>query len=205
MHSLAKANAVGAERSTHPMKGVDGMPTLAKLNDRKGTSPSASDNLELQASPSPIRRSTPDGERVNQTTPAASPTPFEKMASPTSDPGPSRDTTILAQLYHSSRRSRHGSTHAPTKFVAIQVESVPPPPLVFTVSEGHKTADAMKSVKPSTDDDEWSFNIAPICNSSSSNSLISMASEEGAVTSSDTFDEEEFERETKRRKIALTK
>ena len=120
----------------------------------------------------------------------------------------SRDTLTLAQLYQSSRRSRHSPHNKPGNSVIIPPKMVPPPSLSFSVSlDSQQIHHEMNANINNTHEETWSFNNAsPICNSCSSNSDSSMESEDfmtrEVVTASELFDEEDnTEREHKRRKI----
>eukprot|EP00579_Thalassiosira_antarctica_P019342 CAMPEP_0201972648 /NCGR_PEP_ID=MMETSP0904-20121228/42544_1 /ASSEMBLY_ACC=CAM_ASM_000553 /TAXON_ID=420261 /ORGANISM="Thalassiosira antarctica, Strain CCMP982" /LENGTH=155 /DNA_ID=CAMNT_0048522557 /DNA_START=297 /DNA_END=764 /DNA_ORIENTATION=- len=126
-----------------------------------------------------------------------SPTPQESIddtkstkidTTPTSYP--SHDTLTLAQLYQSSRRSRHISPqdNSPRRnlvdIISPKIMVLPPPPLISSsslesqqiqIGYERKNVDVDNNT---TRDKAWSFNIAtPICNSCSSNSVSSMGSE----------------------------
>mmetsp|Transcript_14582 Transcript_14582/g.22100 ORF Transcript_14582/g.22100 Transcript_14582/m.22100 type:complete len:230 (+) Transcript_14582:64-753(+) len=125
-----------------------------------------------------------------------------KISTPTSSL--SQDTVTLAQLYHSSRRSRH--SHSPhgglSKSVTISPQILPPP-LISSKSMD----DAMMT---SPHNEAWPFNIASSIGKScpSSNSISSIESEDFMathefVTASEFFGEEDnIENEQKRRKIS---
>jgi len=134
-----------------------------------------------------------------------SPTPQNstgKISTPTSSL--LQDTITLAQLYHSSRRSRH--SHSPhgrlSKSVTISPKILPPP-LISSKS----VDDTMMN---SSRNEAWPFNIASsIGNSCSSfNSISSIESEDFMathefVTASELFGEEDsIENKQKRRRTS---
>ncbi|KAL3783809.1 hypothetical protein ACHAW5_003205 [Stephanodiscus triporus] len=107
----------------------------------------------------------------------------------------SHDIRALAQLYHSSRRSRNpvspgNAAHQPS------LRSLTCP---SSSSGSQQIWNEMQDANSSTEIDEWAFTIAsPICKSYSTNSLSSMESERavssGSVTAGELFDEDFFER-----------
>lgn len=124
----------------------------------------------------------------------------------------SRDTLALAQLYQSSRRSRHSPHSMSGNLVIIPPKMVPPSSLTFSVSlDSQQIRHEMNANINNTHEEAWSFNIASsICNSCSSNSVSSMESEEfmtrEVVTVKELFGEENnAEREPKRRKVTPQK
>jgi hypothetical protein len=109
---------------------------------------------------------------------------------------PSHDIRALAELYHSSRRSRNS--------VFASQDSECMPSLRSLVSSSSSSGsqqiwNEMRDAIRSTEIDEWAFTVtSPICKSFSTNSLSSMesdgAKEIEAVTAGELFDEDFFDR-----------
>eukprot|EP00571_Detonula_confervacea_P011382 CAMPEP_0172303310 /NCGR_PEP_ID=MMETSP1058-20130122/4857_1 /TAXON_ID=83371 /ORGANISM="Detonula confervacea, Strain CCMP 353" /LENGTH=263 /DNA_ID=CAMNT_0013014061 /DNA_START=109 /DNA_END=900 /DNA_ORIENTATION=+ len=124
----------------------------------------------------------------------------EFSITPTSNLSPSRETLTLAQMYHSSRRSRHSPQRSGNNSFIISPKAIPPLPLTSSSSfDSQEIWQEMETAISNTDKEEWSFDIA----SCSSNSVGSMECEElvshEAVLASKLFDE----REPKRRRTSM--
>ncbi|KAL3826945.1 hypothetical protein ACHAXA_006025 [Cyclostephanos tholiformis] len=109
---------------------------------------------------------------------------------------PSHDVRALAQLYHSSRRSRNSvfvspnSDHQQLSMSLISSSSS---------SENQKIWDKMQDAIDSIEIDDWAFPLRPpFCKSSSTNSLSSIESKDAmaleSATAGELFDEDFFER-----------
>ncbi len=110
---------------------------------------------------------------------------------------PSHDIRALAELYHSSRRSRN------SVFASQNSECMPSLRSLISSSSSSSGSqqiwNEMRDAIRSTEIDEWAFTVtSPICKSYSTNSLSSMesdgAKEIEAVTAGELFDEDFFDR-----------
>ena len=109
---------------------------------------------------------------------------------------PSHDIRALAELYHSSRRSRNSVIASQNSALVLSSRSL----ISSSSSLGSQQIwIEMRDAIRSTEIDEWAFNVTPpICKSYSTNSLSSMdsdgAKETEAVTAGELFDEDFFDR-----------
>jgi hypothetical protein len=150
-----------------------------------------------------ISTSSPSTSQAHRGYPSAPTPPSEDMIEDATDgsivtsaANPSHDIRVLAQLYHSSRRSRNA--------VFVSGRSCYQPLSTSMISSSSSLGDQqiwdeMQDAIGSTEIDEWAFTIKPpICRSYSTNSLSSIESNEDmaveSVTAGELFNEDIFER-----------
>mmetsp|Transcript_9384 Transcript_9384/g.16326 ORF Transcript_9384/g.16326 Transcript_9384/m.16326 type:complete len:238 (+) Transcript_9384:260-973(+) len=181
------------------IKNASGACSLQSIEPSKRHDGTNSKNMvvltPLQGSLSPARRESDDGSKAKG----------GEISAPSSYL--SRDTLTLAQLYHSSRRSRHSPQNQNKKWHSSKVtpKVVPDLPFTFSSSFGSQQIcqkiDNNDSVKK-CQEEQWPFKIAtPIYDSCSSISVSSV----GSLEETEWLDEDDsVERNPKRRKEGCT-